>query len=118
MARSRAHRAICALVAVSLLAGCASRDDFLAACGGSNECADQMATAKNNETAGEVATVVLAVGAIALLVAAAAAGGVPPSAPAYQPRYTGPRYPDVGCGSRGGPGWRRADGRCASWQDN
>lgn len=22
-----------------------------------------------------------------------------------------------GCGSRGGPGWRRTDGKCASWED-
>jgi len=25
--------------------------------------------------------------------------------------------PDTGCGSRGGPGWRRPDGKCASWDD-
>jgi hypothetical protein len=24
---------------------------------------------------------------------------------------------DEGCGSRGGPGWRRSDGKCASWSD-
>lgn len=23
-----------------------------------------------------------------------------------------------GCGSRGGPGWRKANGQCASWSDN
>lgn len=22
-----------------------------------------------------------------------------------------------GCGSRGGPGWRKANGKCASWRD-
>lgn len=26
-------------------------------------------------------------------------------------------YGSGGCGSRGGPGWRRPDGKCASWRD-
>jgi hypothetical protein len=36
----------------------------------------------------------------------------------YYPSYTSPYYGNSsGCGSRGGPGWRLPNGKCASWSD-
>ena len=39
---------------------------------------------------------------------------------AFPPKAQGDyssRQNSGGCGSRGGPGWRKPDGKCASWQD-
>lgn len=105
-------RIVVICMALVSLAACAKRDDFMAACYGNEQCADRLASEKNNETAKNVALGVLLVGAAAAVgVAASKSGGRGYSSPSHRGQ------PDRYCGMYGGPGWRRANGRCASWRD-